>query len=91
MRQISRLCICALLLSAVAPMALAEVPPRTVRVATRVIPPMVIDDRGRLTGFSVDLWNGIAAKLKLTTEYKIAPDVGALLEDVRPGQADGIS
>jgi polar amino acid transport system substrate-binding protein len=92
MRQISRLCVCALLLSAAAPVVLAEVPPRTVRVATRVIPPMVIDDRGRLTGFSVDLWNGIATKLKLATEYKIAPDVGALLEDVRSGQADlGIS
>lgn len=92
MRQIWRLCICGLLLSVAAPMALAEVPPRTVRVATRVIPPMVIDDRGRLTGFSVDLWNGIAAKLNVTTEYKIAPDVGALLEDVRSGQADlGIS
>jgi polar amino acid transport system substrate-binding protein len=92
MRQILRLCIFGLLLSAAAPMALAQEPPRTVRVATRVIPPMVIDDRGRLTGFSIDLWNSIAERLKLATEYKIAPDVGALLEAVRSRQADlGIS
>ena len=65
------------------PVALAEMPPHSVRVATRVIPPMVIDDRGRLTGFSIDLWNTIADNLKLQTEYKVAPDVGALLEDVR--------
>ena len=93
MRQTFRLCICWLLLFAAAPIALAQQPaPRTVRVATRVIPPMVIDDHGRLAGFSIDLWNAIADKLKVATEYKVAPDVGALLQDVRSGEADlGIS
>src|ERR1700687_1935729 len=94
MRQILGLCICALLLAMPAAMAPAQYQPqpRSLRVATRVVPPMVIDDHGRLSGFSIDLWNSIAGKLKVETEYKVAPDVGALLQDVRSGQADlGIS
>jgi len=92
MRHIVRLCISGLLLALAVPASLAEEPPRSVRVATRVLPPMVIDEHGRLTGFSIELWNSIAQKLKLATEYQVAPDVGALLEDVRSGKADlGIS
>jgi polar amino acid transport system substrate-binding protein len=92
MRQILRLCICALLLALPAAMAPAQEQPRTVRVATRVVPPLVVEDRGALTGFSIDLWNSIAEKMKVQTEYKVAPDVGALLEDVRSGKVDlGIS
>jgi polar amino acid transport system substrate-binding protein len=92
MRQILRLCICALLLALPAAMAPAQEQPRTVRVATRVVPPLVVEDRDALTGFSIDLWNSIAEKMKVQTEYKVAPDVGALLEDVRSGKVDlGIS
>jgi polar amino acid transport system substrate-binding protein len=92
MRQSLRLIICGLLLVAAAPMAVAQEPSHGLRVATRVIPPMVIDDHGRLRGFSIDLWDAIADKLKVATEYKVAPDVGALLEYVRSGKADlGIS
>ena len=39
-----------LLLALAVPASLAEEPPRSVRVATRVLPPMVIDEHGRLTG-----------------------------------------
>jgi len=49
---------------------------------------MVVDDHGRLTGFSIELWNSIAEKLKFATEYKVTPDVGALLEAVQSGKAD---
>jgi polar amino acid transport system substrate-binding protein len=92
MRAIVRLLVCALSLCMGATAGLAQEPAHGVRVATRVIPPMVIDDHGRLTGFSIDLWNAIADKLKIATEYKIAPDVGALLEEVRSGKAElGIS
>ena len=73
------------------PVALADAPAQRAR-GDAVIPPMVIDDRGRLTGFSIDLWNAIADKLKLQTEYKVTPDVGALLEETSLGKADlGIS
>jgi polar amino acid transport system substrate-binding protein len=65
---------------------------REVRVVTRVLPPMVVDRGGTLTGFSIDLWNEIADRLKLRTTYNPAPDVGALLAEVRGGKADlGIS
>ena len=62
------------------------------RVATRVVPPLVVDQSGMLSGFSIDLWNSIADRLKAKTDYRIAEDVGALLETVRSGNADlGVS
>lgn len=58
------------------------------RVATRVLPPLVVDQGGTLTGFSIDLWTKIAERLQLKMKYQIAPDVRALLEEVRAGRAD---
>jgi polar amino acid transport system substrate-binding protein len=64
----------------------------TLRVATRVVPPFVVDQGGVLSGFSIDLWNSIADRLKGKTNCRIAEDIGALLETVRSGNADlGIS
>jgi polar amino acid transport system substrate-binding protein len=63
-----------------------------VRVGTRVLPPMVVQQGDVLTGFSIDLWNAIADKLDLKTSYQTAPDVRALLELVRSGKVEvGIS
>src|SRR5262245_50910130 len=63
------------------------------RVATRVLPPLVVEQPGgKLSGFSIELWDKIAEKLKLQTTYQIAPDVRSLLDDVRAGKADvGVS
>jgi polar amino acid transport system substrate-binding protein len=59
------------------------------RVATRVLPPLVVEQPGgKLSGFSIELWDKIAEKLKLQASYQIAPDVGSLLNDVRAGKAD---
>jgi len=58
------------------------------RVATRVLPPVVVDQGGTLTGFSIDLWSKIAERLQLKARYQIAPDVRALLQEVRDGKAD---
>ncbi len=88
MRAILRLCVCTLVLFVAAPLGVAGETASSVRVATRIVPPMVVDDQGLLTGFSIELWNAIAEKLKLATEYKVAPDVGVLLDDVRSGRAD---
>jgi polar amino acid transport system substrate-binding protein len=53
---------------------------------------MVIERQGQLSGFSIDLWNKIAERLQVKTTYQIAPDVRALLEEIRSGKADaGIS
>jgi polar amino acid transport system substrate-binding protein len=68
--------------------ATAQTAPSELRVATRVLPPVVIDQGGTLTGFSIDLWSKIAERMKLKMRYQIAPDVRALLEEVRAGKAD---
>lgn len=68
------------------PVTAQEAPPE-LRVVTRVLPPMVVERQGALTGFSIDLWNEISQRLKLKTNYHVAPDVGALLADIRGGKA----
>jgi polar amino acid transport system substrate-binding protein len=61
-------------------------------VAARILPPMVIDQKGQLSGFSIELWNKIAEKLQLKTRYEPAPDVRGLLDQIRTGKAEaGIS
>jgi polar amino acid transport system substrate-binding protein len=70
----------------------AETALEELRVVTRILPPMVIDQQGRLSGFSIELWNAISERLNAKTSYQTAPDVRALLEEIRSGRADaGIS
>ena len=58
-----------------------------VRVATRVLPPVVIDKHDILSGFSIDIWNAIAERSHLRTNFLVAPDVTGLLDEVRSGKA----
>jgi ABC-type amino acid transport substrate-binding protein len=44
-----------------------------------VVPPFVVEQSGSLTGFSIDLWNAIATRLKLKASYQIVPVVALLL------------
>jgi polar amino acid transport system substrate-binding protein len=83
-RNFAALLLAALFLSP----AFAQTDPSTLKVATRVLPPLVVEEKGALTGFSIDLWNSIAEKLKLKTDYQTAPDVRSLLDLVRTGKAD---
>ena len=46
-----------------------------VRALAVVTPPFVVQEGDRLTGFSVDLWNEIATRLNLQTEFKILSGV----------------
>lgn len=74
-------------------LALMQTPTRAadteIKVATRVVPPLVIDEGdGKLSGFSIELWNGIAERLNLKTVYSVAPDVKALLENIGSDKAD---
>ena len=80
-------CAAALLTLVVVP-ASAQAPRQEVRVATRVLPPMVIQQGDGLSGFSIDLWNAISDKLQLKTSFKTAPDVRGLLELVQTGRAE---
>jgi polar amino acid transport system substrate-binding protein len=68
--------------------AVPQTAPQELRVVTRVLPPVVVDQAGTLTGFSIDLWTRIAERLQIKMKYQIAPDVRALLEEVRSGRAD---
>jgi polar amino acid transport system substrate-binding protein len=77
----------------VAPMssasAQAGAPQQRLRVVTRVLPPLVVEQPGgALSGFSIELWERIAERLKLQASYQIAPDVRSLLDEVRTGKAD---
>lgn len=73
---------------AVAPPAHAQQTPQSVRVGTFAIEPFVMQYHGRLTGFSIDLWNEIARRLQVDTHYDVAPDVNALFQTLRDGEAD---
>lgn len=55
-------------------------------VATRVIPPFVMDKgKGELEGFSVELWDAIAKEAGLKSRFKLYPTLPALLDSVRTG------
>lgn len=58
------------------------------RVATRVVPPFVTEDKGQLGGFSIELWKAIAERLNVDSEFKVSPSVPALLDGVKAGDAD---
>ena len=70
------------------PAASAQGEAPALRVAAIIVPPIVMEKNGTLTGFSVDLWNAIAARLKLKTSFEIMPDAGALEEAMRSKKAD---
>lgn len=72
--------------------AAAQSAEKIIKVATRVIPPFVIQEDNRLTGFSIDLWRSIADEINVKSEFLIQPDVNQLLNTVKSGQAEiGIS
>ena len=58
-----------------------------IRVGTKRFEPFVFSDEdGELSGFSVDLWNAIAAELGVEYEWVPADTVNQLIEDVRSGK-----
>ncbi|HEV2154956.1 transporter substrate-binding domain-containing protein [Bradyrhizobium sp.] len=68
--------------------SMAEGGTTRLKVATRIVPPMVIEKNGTLSGFSIELWNSIGGRLNCETEYVVMPDVGELLDAVEHGRAD---
>ncbi len=70
-----------------APAGAAE-PERPLRVATSAVPPFVLKDGDRLTGFSVDLWNELARRMHAQFTWTVVPTHPELLETVRRGDAD---
>src|SRR5258708_26442794 len=56
----TRSCVILALLAFCVPGSSAQGSASKLRVATRVVPPMVIEDKGALRGFSIELWNSIS-------------------------------
>lgn len=70
------------------PSAFAETQAPPLRAATVVLPPFVIEQDGELTGFSIELWNEIARRLGVETTYRTMPDVNAVFDSLRSGNAE---
>lgn len=58
------------------------------RVATRQVKPFVFEENGKLTGFSVELWNEIAKQLDAKSHFIVKPTVKDLLAAVDEHNAD---
>ncbi|MBC1236332.1 transporter substrate-binding domain-containing protein [Nostoc sp. 2RC] len=59
-------------------------------VATRVIPPFVIqdkEDKDRLSGFSIDLWRSIAKEMDVESKFVQYPTVSELLAAIQENKA----
>src|SRR5262249_47586891 len=62
--------------------------PRDIKVALVAQPPFVMDNKGVMTGFSVDLWKEIANLNKWTSTYSTFPNMQAGLDAVTSGKCD---
>jgi polar amino acid transport system substrate-binding protein len=58
----------------------------TLRVGTRLIKPFVIEEKGTLTGFSIELWREIGNQLNVKSEFVVKPTVKELLASVQSGE-----
>ncbi|MDR3096998.1 MAG: transporter substrate-binding domain-containing protein [Paraburkholderia sp.] len=68
--------------------ALAQASAPVIRLSVAVIPPTVIEQHGKLTGFTIDVWNAVAARLKVKTQYEVAPNPSTLNDCLQTGQCD---
>jgi polar amino acid transport system substrate-binding protein len=68
--------------------ALAQPVPATLRVETYAIPPLAMEKDGRWSGFSIELWEEIARRLKTKSVYHAASGVQAAFDALHAGQAD---
>ncbi|HEY9803266.1 MAG TPA: transporter substrate-binding domain-containing protein [Leptolyngbyaceae cyanobacterium] len=62
--------------------------PASLVLATRAIPPFVFDDKGELSGFSIDLWRSIAKEIGTEFKFVEYPTVADLLSSVESGKAN---
>lgn len=60
---------------------------KPLRVATRIVKPFVFEEKGKLTGFSVELWNEITKQLNVKSEFVVKPTVKELLASVDDHEA----
>lgn len=73
-------------------MSQQQPPSPSLQVGTRVIPPFVIENKGELSGFSIDLWKNIAREIGVSSQFIVHPTVKDLLSAVEQGKTNlGIS
>ncbi|MGO9066187.1 MAG: transporter substrate-binding domain-containing protein [Myxococcaceae bacterium] len=77
-----------LLVLALASPAIGEEKRPEIRAVAAIVPPLVMEEQGHLTGFSIELWEAVAAKLGVRTSYQLVPDAAALLDALSTGQSD---
>lgn len=58
------------------------------RVGVYISPPFVMKEGGRFTGMAIELWEALAAKLKLPFDYEEVATVGELIEATSSGKLD---
>lgn len=68
--------------------ARAQSQPTELQVGVYTIAPFVMNEKGELTGFSIELWKAIAARLNVKTTYRMAATPAALYADMRAKQID---
>jgi len=73
--------------SASAQTAQAAAPDKTLRVTTRILEPLVVQRGESLSGFSIDVWNEVARRAGLNSEFVIVSSVKAMLDAVESGDA----
>ena len=62
--------------------------PTTLRVATRIVPPFVMQEDQKLSGFSIDLWDVISRERGTQSQFVVKGTVKELLQTVESKQAD---
>jgi polar amino acid transport system substrate-binding protein len=67
--------------------ALAQPKEDKLRVATRLIRPFVFEESGRLTGFSIELWQEISKQMNVQSEFIVMPTIKELLDAVKSKNA----
>ncbi|PZV18940.1 MAG: ABC transporter substrate-binding protein [Pseudanabaena sp.] len=61
---------------------------KTIKIATRIVAPFVIEENGELGGFSIELWKNIAQELNVISDFKKTENISDLLNAVQSNQAD---
>ena len=97
-RAVSALLLAAITLLAFGVSAQAQEPPTTpasgkpLNVVTRKITPFVIEKNGRLTGYSIELWERVVREARLPFDpdsgYKVVDNVTQMLDELKSGRAD---
>jgi polar amino acid transport system substrate-binding protein len=66
----------------------AEATPEKLRVATRLIAPFVMEEQGKLTGFSIELWQKITEQMGQQSSLTVYPTLAQTLSAVEQNKAD---